>query len=602
MKVEDILKTIKGRKKEEKIDILLIHCDLFYDIEFSSISMGLVYIATYLSGAGYKADILTGPQLYNMSREKTRRAIQRKNPSIVGFYVISDNYEQIRDMADDIREWLPEAKIIAGGPLAAALREKLLEHPSFDMVCTGEGEIALSIICDALLRGKGGISDAPGIIFRENGRIIHGKPAEPISDLDSLPFPDPKYFRGAQVFQVVSGRGCPYHCVFCFQAGHGLKFRFRSAENVTREIISLLDAFPMVGFDFIDDAFIMNPKRCLDISSRLVEYRRESRRDFIFFCQGRVNVLDKHPEIIPALVRAGLVKMQLGIESGDPEILRLYRKGITIEQVYNTVRNIRDTASATAVGGFILGGPFETEETFSRTLELATDLIREAPGVFEASAGFMGAYPGTEIADDPAKFGLKVEEEDFIKGLSLSDVQLTTEVLDKNRLRDLKGRFQEAAIRAMADNLHRIPRDLIQKHFLWAERYKIYSLWYLYFLNKMGAVRNYFKFLKSPKFRSFDEIPLKELGRWRPMRVQEERDYSPDGSLKLPYSVCKGIIFDPGEILAYELCSGKLTVRDAVSRFCHERNIKGNESEVYANIFIPMFRRLDKSYHIVFFE
>lgn len=607
MKVADILSNLKERKKREKIDLLLVHCDLFYEMEFSSINMGLAYIATCLEEKSYRVEILSPPEIFKMSRDQTRRWIRRKRPSIVGFYTVSDNYELVKDMAGDIKEWLTEVSVVAGGPLAASMGENMMRDFPFDMVITGEGEVAMEIVADAIIKEKGDISNAPGIIFRKGDKIVHGKPSSPIEDLDSLPFPDRKYFKNQQVFQVVSGRGCPYKCTFCFQAGHGLKFRFRSAENVAREITGNLDSMPVVGFDFIDDAFIMEPKRCVEIARRIEEYRKKTRRDFIFFCQGRVNIIDKHREIIPALYQAGLAKIQLGIESGDPDTLKLYRKQITIDQVRRTVKHIRDTGLMLVVGGFILGGPYENEKTFDNTLNLAIELIEEAPGIFESSAGFLGAYPGTTISANPSRFGLKMEEEDFIKGLSLSDVQMTTDEFDKTGIRKLEGRFYDGVIDAMRRNLHRIPRDLVRRHYQWVERYKIYSLWYLFFLGKLDTIKNYFKFLDSPRFRDLTRLPPDEISRWRPMRVQEKRSYNTDGTLKLPESIINKSIEnetlkDPDEILVYELSSGKLTVREAVHRFCRERNMTGNENEIFTNLFLPLYKKLDETYRVVFFR
>jgi len=607
MKITDIISNLKERKQREKIDLLLVHCDLFYELEFSSINMGLVYISTYMEKKGYRVEILSPAEMFKMSRYQTGKWVRRRMPAIVGFYTVSDNYELVKDLARDIKKWLPSAVIIAGGPLASAMGENMMRDFPFDMVITGEGEFALEIVADAIIKGKGNIADAEGIIFRKGDKIIHGKPAKPIEDLDSLPFPDRKYFKNQQVFQVVSGRGCPYKCAFCFQAGHGLKFRFRSAENVAEEITKNLDSMPVVGFDFIDDAFIMDAGRCVEIARKIVEYRKKTRRDFIFFCQGRANIIDKHREIIPALYHAGLAKIQLGIESGDPDTLKLYRKQVTTDQVRRTVQHIRDTGHILVVGGFILGGPRENEKTFANTLNLAEELIESAPGIFETSAGFLGAYPGTEISANLSRFGLKIEEEDFIKGLSLSDVQMSTRDFDKDSIRKLEGRFYDRVIKTMRRNLHRIPRDLIRRHYQWVDRYKIYSLWYLFFLGKLDVVKSYFKFLDSPRFRDLSRLPPDEISFWRPMRVQEKRNYNADGSLKLPESINNKSIEDdtlrdPDEILVYELSSGKLTVGEAVRRFCRERKMTGSENEIFINLFLPLYKKLDETYRLVFFR
>ena len=602
MNAGDLLKKVRDKKAAAGLDLLLIHCDLYYEIDFSAGNMGLIYVAESAEEAGYRTDIITSHHLYSRSLEQTRFEFIKMNPSIVGFYTISDTFEMVRDFAVQVKQWLPNAIIIAGGPLAAALGEKLLENSCFDMICTGEGEAAIKILCDAIIKKKGAISDAPGIIYRENGKITRGKHSTPLHNLDSLPFPQSRFFAGQQVFQVVSGRGCPYKCTFCFQAGHGLKFRFRSAKNVVDEITEKLDTKNFVGFGLIDDVFIMEPKRCMEIALMLQEYRKKTLMDFIFFCQGRVNILDKNPELIPALAKAGLAKMQLGIESGDPETLRLYKKGITVDQVRRTIKAINKAQSFLTVGGFILGGPFESEKTFKRTLDLAVELIGEAPGLFEASIGFMGAYPGTEIAEHPDKFGLKMMEKDFVRGSSLADVQMTTEALDVHRLRELKKVFRQGTYEAMERNLHRISWGLMRKHYRWASVYRIFSSWYYLFLDKLTCIKNYFRFLESPRFRAFRQIPVEDLHRYRPTRIQENRDYTADGRIILPQSITSETLDSLEEILAYELCSGKLTVKEAVERFCEERNIKGEENEVFASIFIPLFKKLDDTYRILFCE
>lgn len=602
MKTEDILKKVRKKKAGAKLDLLLVHCDLYYEIDFSAGNMGLIYIAGSAEEAGFRADIITSHQLYNWTLEQTRFEFIKMNPAIVGFYTISDTFEMVRDFARQVREWLPDTTILAGGPLAAALGEELLSNSCFDIICTGEGEVPIKVLCNAIIKKKGNISDAPGVIYRVNDKIAYGKPAQPIYNLDSLPFPRSGFFAGQQVFQVVSGRGCPYKCTFCFQAGHGLEFRFRSAGNVVDEITEKLDTGNYAGFGLIDDVFIMDPKRCMEIALMLQEYRKKTLMDFIFFCQGRVNILDSHPDLIPALAKAGLAKMQLGIESGDPETLKLYKKGITVDQVRRTIKLINKAQSFITVGGFILGGPFETEKTFARTLDLAVELIEEAPGIFEASSGFMGAYPGTEIAENPDKFGLNIAERDFVKGSSLGDVQMTTDSLNVHRLRELKKIFRQTTYEAMERNLHRISWGLMRKHYRWASAYRIFSSWYYLFLNNLSCVKNYFRFLESPRFRAFRQIPTETLHRYRPTRIQENRDYTSDGKIILPRSITSDILDSPEEILAYELCSGKLTVKEAVERFCEERNIKGEENEVFASIFIPLFKKLDDTYRILFCE
>ena len=602
MRAGEVVQGLSKHREKEIIDVLLIYCDLFYQIEYTNINMGLIYIATALKKAGFRVEVLSFRDLFGQYLRKLRWGIAKKSPSIVGFYTMSDNIELVENLSAKIKSWIPSVKIVVGGPLASALGEKMLENENFDMVVTGEGEHAMEIIARAICRGEGRVEDAPGVILKLGGKIIRGKDQCPIKDLDSLPFPDKEYFKGQQVFHVVSGRGCPYKCSFCFQAGHGLNFRLRSADNVLKEVIDNLNSGSFVSFEIVDDAFIIDRERCLKFARGLTEYRRKTGRKFVFFCQGRVNVLDKYPEMIKELAGAGLARIQLGIESGDEDVLKAYRKEIDLSQVRRVVECIAETRSMVAAGGFILGGPFETLRTFQKTVALASDLIDAAPGAFEASAGFLGAYPGTEIAENPKKFGLKMVEPDFVKGFSLSDVQFVTDNLDLSEVRALKKAFDAVTLSAMKKNLHRIPRELLRKHFVWAKRHGVFSLWYSRFLSTCRTLIDYFKYIESPLFMTFDKLPLENIREIYPMRVVENREYLRDGSLVLMPSVKEIILTDPNEILAYELCSGKLTIAQVADRIKAERMPDADFDEIYSNLLSPLFSRLEETYHIIFHE
>lgn len=600
MKAGDYINSLKKRSAEEKVDLLLFHCDVFYEMEFSNVNVGLLYIATYLEKQNFKVQVMGAYDIYNLSHSQFRHMIRKRDPDVVGFYSISDNYEIFLDVAEKVQKWIPDALIVAGGPLASALEEEMLNYPFIDAVITGEGEYAMEHLCKAVCRGEGEVSETPGIILKQDKKIVRGLENSPIEDLDSLPFPDKKYFQRQQVFQVVSGRGCPYKCTFCFQAGHGLKFRFRSAENVVEEITRQLDTETKIGFDFIDDAFIMNPDRCLKIADELIKYKRRTRRDFIFFCQGRANILDKRPDLIRALSSAGLARIQIGIESGDPKVLKAYNKKITIDQVRRVVDEVRKDEALILVGGFIIGGPFESKKTFKNTLDLAVELIESAPGAFETSAGFLGAYPGTEIAENPKRFGLKMIEEDFSKGFSLTDVQFETEHLNRQQIREMMNEFEMETYRAMSRNLHRIPPKLLSLHYLWGRRFRMYSRWYSLFLERLGAVRDYFKFLESPRFETLGRIPRDQLKEWFPTRSWEKRTYLPDGTLSLPPSVVDITLEDPKKILAYELSCGKLKIGQIAQRL-KEKEMPGmDESEILENFLLPFYREMESSYHMVF--
>jgi len=582
---------------------MLIHLDSFYNTMFSYYNMGLLYIATYLRDEGYNVKCMGINDLFYLSRDQISNVFRNGRPSIVGFYTLSDNIYQVQNFASEVKKWSPRSNTVVGGPLATSIREKILEHPALDMCIVGEGEFPMKMLADFIVNKRGKLSDIPGLIYEYRGKLVSNPPAPPIRDLDSLPYPDHKMAGVYRTFHVVSGRGCPYNCIFCFQGVHGLKYRYRSADNIINEITSNLRSYRARSFDIIDDTFISNPKRVGEIADKLEEFRNISGLDFRFFCQGRVDIMDKHPEMMEALKRAGACRIQVGIESGHPDILKVYRKRITTEQIKRVVRRAAEIGGMVIVGNFILGGPHENNETFQASVDLARELVQIAPGAFEAGMSFLGPYPGTDIAEFPENFGLKVYDDQFKKGLTLSDCHMTTEAFDVNGIRQLSPRFSGEVEKTMKKNLGRIPWDLIKTHFDWANDYWIMSQWYLYFLKKREALDDYFGFLRSARFRTLDKIEESEILEWYPQRTVENRKYSRDGRrILLPETTRKIQLYKQDEILVYELSAGKLTIRQAIEEFKNKMGSELSIEEILRNIFLPAFRKLEEAFHIVFYR
>src|SRR5690606_23161367 len=131
-------------------------------------------------------------------------------------------------------------------------------------------------------------------------------------------------------------------------------------------------------------------------------------RDFIFFCEGRAEVITRHPDMVDMMVEAGMARLQIGIETGNQKMMDEYDKHLQVEQVWQTVEHCNKVGGLTVAGNFILGGPRETEETFQETMEFVTGLLKAAPGVFECVNSFLCPLPGTPLAYNPEAFGLKV--------------------------------------------------------------------------------------------------------------------------------------------------------------------------------------------------
>jgi len=601
MKVDSLIQKIKS--ETEKYDVILLHLDAFFNREFSHLCMGILYLATVLKEKGYLVKCLGVHELAYMTESKIRRLFKSSGCRIAGFYTLSDNIFQVEEMAAKIKSWNPDILTVTGGPYATSMGKKILDYPHYDVCVVGEGEEPIIALANLKIKGKGSLEEIPGIIYRKDGKIFVNPPSIPIQDLDQLPFPDHTLLVNEKNFHIVSGRGCPYKCIFCFQGVHGLKYRYRSAKSVADEIIENVEKLNANTFDIIDDTFITNPARVAEIASRLEEYKKKTGRRFIFFCQGRVDVMDRHPEMLEQLKRAGLARVQVGLESGCPELLKAYDKNITVDQIRNVVGQVARLGGMCIVGTFIVGGPGETEDTLNQTLEFAKELIHIAPGMVEVNAAFLGPYPGTKIAENPEKYGLKIIDKDFKKGLSLLDVHMVSDTLDAVTLRNFKDKFFYETGLQMEKEIARMPWEMILYHFNWAEEFSIQSKWYLNFLSKRKALRDYIEYLKSERFKTLPFIPPGELPEWHPIRMQDVKQFSHDcKKILLPETIGRYELTDPDEILIYELCTGKLTIGRMIDEFLTETGKDISAHEAMVNYFIPFFKKLEKTFHVIFYK
>ncbi len=127
---------------------------------------------------------------------------------------------------------------------------------------------------------------------------------------------------------------------------------------------------------------------------------------FTWSAFARVNTVDR--ETLKLMREAGCDSISFGVETGNPEMLKLIRKGITREQVREAVSLCRETGII-AHTSFIVGLPGETPETLRET------------GEFAASLGslygyhFLAPFPGTTVREEVEKYDLEILTDDWTR-------------------------------------------------------------------------------------------------------------------------------------------------------------------------------------------
>ncbi|MEM2874481.1 MAG: radical SAM protein [Candidatus Hadarchaeales archaeon] len=342
--------------------------------------LGLAYMGTVLERAGHEVRIIDNARA-QLPDEKLIDLVRGESPNIVGISALTPTFRRALTIASAVKKACPDSKVVLGNYHATFEHERILRNCGFvDFVVLGEGEMTMLELANVLDNG-GRVRDVRGISFRANGEIVRTKPRPPIQNLDELPFPDRKMLKEEYFSEVigmrtsagrfttmVTSRGCPYGCRYCAcSAFTSRTVRFRSPENVVEEMELLWsEGYEDVGF--VDDNFLMNPRRV----ERICELIRERKIRMNLWVEGRTDQASL--ETMRRLARAGCRAIYFGIESGNEHVLKYYGKSITPEISRRAVSNARRARIDTVIGSFIVGAPIETRADVRKTLDFALSL------------------------------------------------------------------------------------------------------------------------------------------------------------------------------------------------------------------------------------
>jgi anaerobic magnesium-protoporphyrin IX monomethyl ester cyclase len=349
--------------------------------KYPQLSLG--YLAGYLESKNIFCKVIDAKLEGISYSEVIKRCI---GENIVGITSFTHDIHNASQLAERIKRFSPNTKIIIGGIHATALPKETMEtFPVFDYLVYGEGEETLYELVKAIEEGNK-FRGVKGLVFRDKDEIIVNAPREGVQNLDDLPLPAWHLFPKATEHFIITARGCPFNCNFCMRA-HGQKPRLRSVENVLKELEMLAHVYKTTYVYVADETFTLFKERATEICEGMI--KRKLNHKFIWDAETRVNCINF--EVLEKMKEAGCVLIKFGIESGNPEILKNSKKGITIEQVRKAVK-LAKKAKLKTEGLFILGHPNETKETMKDTVNLATEL-----NTTKVAFGIMTPYPGTEI-------------------------------------------------------------------------------------------------------------------------------------------------------------------------------------------------------------
>lgn len=342
----------------------------------------LCYAAGVCKEKGYEVELIDCIARKMEVQNVIQNVLQIQPDYIMGELTTSSVDYDYRTL-EAIKEKYPSGKIIIGGTHATALSEQILkECRAIDVVARQEYDFTLPEIMEA----GGNLLEIQGITWRNGEDIVYNPNRTWTEDLDSLPFVSKVYqefldvndyfyaFARMPMIQILSARGCPFHCNFCSYPENmsGRNLRMRSVKNFVDEIDYICKEMPEIKEIFIeDDTFTADRKRVVEICNEIIRRKLH----LVWSCNTRV---DLPYEVMKRMKEAGCRLLVVGYESGNQKVLDETKKGIKLEQSLEFARNAKKL-KLKVFGCFMIGLKGDNlktiEETFSFAKKVYPDMV-----------------------------------------------------------------------------------------------------------------------------------------------------------------------------------------------------------------------------------
>lgn len=425
------------------LKVLLVSPGESFNMRTSYIPLGLAYIGGCLREQGVEVE---GLDLRFLSDwDEVIRRVSASGADVVCVGAMTVEMPRALRVARIVKEELG-AVVVFGGPHPTVCAEEVMGFEDVDFVVVGEGEYTVCELVEVLEGGES-LRGVKGLVYRDGGRVVCNPGREPISELDSLPFPARDLFNLEEILSnpvtnfpmpspalhMFASRGCPFRCKFCqpcLNRIFGRGVRYRSLENVFAEIEYLVEQYNIRGLMLEDDTFTVNKKWMRSFCEEMRE--RELHETLAWYCHSRANTMDR--ETAQMLKGAGCISVCFGIESGSQHVLDILRKDTTEQESRDAIAVCKETGLV-VVANIMIGTPGETGEDLAKTVRLIEDMQPELVFV-----GVTTPTPGTYLFEEAERAGLIQAEEwtDFDRGKTSGKLKIE---LSEDVLTQVRGRL-----------------------------------------------------------------------------------------------------------------------------------------------------------------
>ncbi|MBN1364232.1 MAG: radical SAM protein [Syntrophaceae bacterium] len=356
--------------------------------------LGIATLSAIWDQQGHSSQIIDAEALQLSVSE----IIVRINPHI-NFAGITANTVEISTalaIAQSIRKSFPNTKIVMGGVHPTVFHKELIRDKCCDFVVRNEGEIPII----ELAKGTP-YNLIPNLTWQNSdNEVVVNADCKTYVDLDELPFPAydklPMHLYHSALgatkrepsIGMMTSRGCPGKCTFCFSGMFGTKIRFMSSTKIIQHIKHLQQNYGIREISFYDDTFTASPENVTELCHLIIAEKIK----LSWSCFARIDCVN--PNLLLLMKKAGCHQITYGFETIDENILKHINKRTNLGQFQNALTWTK-AAKINIRGTFMLGNPGETELSMENTIKYAKN-----SAIQFALFNITTPYPGTAMYKD----------------------------------------------------------------------------------------------------------------------------------------------------------------------------------------------------------
>ena len=369
--------------------ILLIGINAKYIHSNPAIYSLKAYVQKNMPGA----EVEIAEYTINQNRETIMADIYRRKPEVAAFSCYIWNWNIVKEVMTQLPKILPNTDIWLGGPEVSFDADKLLEsYPMLRGIMVGEGEETFAELCEYYQNRDKRLEEIKGLVLPGG---YTGERA--LLSMNEIPFlyDDLERFKN-RIIYYESQRGCPFRCAYCLSS-IDKSVRLREIDTVKAHLQFFLD-HKVEQVKFIDRTFNCNAKHAYEIWKYLKEHDNGVTN---FHFEIAADLLTEEQLEVMSDMRPGLIQLEVGVQSTNEATLHAICRYGSLEQLRDTVAQVRSYQNIHQHLDLIAGLPYEDYASFAKSFD---EVYAMKPQ--QLQLGFLKVLKGSPMEEKAQEYGI----------------------------------------------------------------------------------------------------------------------------------------------------------------------------------------------------